>query len=242
MNINFIIPCYNEEKIIYNSIKYLLSILKNNRKINVFKITIIDDGSKDNTWNIIKRLNLEENRIKGIKLLTNYGHLSALNAGFQENNYDYVGMIDVDFYIELPNDTIDELIKHMSTNNYDIIQIVRDEYLTNKIFKSVSSDLFYLLYNFISNIKITSGAPDFRIINSNVIKKFNVLKYKILFRREIHAYNFKIKYLKKPQKINNQRKSKFTFFKMLNLALESFIYNTGYLTKKNDFIISERIK
>tara|TARA_B110000971_G_scaffold53227_2_gene54138 strand:- start:400 stop:1128 length:729 start_codon:yes stop_codon:yes gene_type:complete len=242
MNINFILPCYNEEKIIYNSIKYLLSILKNNRKINAFKITIIDDGSKDNTWNIIKRLNLEENRIKGIKLLKNYGHLSALNAGFQENNYGYVGMIDVDFYLGLPNDTIDELIKHMSTNNYDIVQIEREEYLTKKIFKPVTSVLFYLLYNFISNIKITSGAPDFRIINSKVIEKLNVLKYKIFFRREIHAYDFKIKFLKKPVKILNERKSKFTFFKMLNFALESLIYNTGYLKKKNDFIISERIE
>jgi glycosyltransferase involved in cell wall biosynthesis len=49
MKINFIIPSYNGEKILYNLMKHLHNTLKNNKKIGTFKITIIDDGSKGNT-------------------------------------------------------------------------------------------------------------------------------------------------------------------------------------------------
>ena len=87
MNINFIIPCFNEEEILYDSIKYLVDKIKK-KKINEFQITLVDDGSTDSTWDIIKKLNLEEKRIKGIKLSKNFGHLSALNAGFRENHYE----------------------------------------------------------------------------------------------------------------------------------------------------------
>ena len=64
MNINFIIPCFNEEKIIYKSIKYLIEKIKKSNYLNEFEITLVDDGSSDNTWSIIQKLNLENNRIK----------------------------------------------------------------------------------------------------------------------------------------------------------------------------------
>ena len=239
MNINFIIPCFNEEKIIYKSIKYLIEEIKKSNYLNEFEITLVDDGSSDNTWSIIQKLNLENNRIKGIKLLKNYGHLSALNAGFRENNLDYICMLDADFMLEFPKDMVEKLIVEMSKNEYDIIQVARNQYLAN-FFKTTTSNLFYLLFNFISNVKIIANAPDFRIINYKVFKKLNSLSHKIFFRREILAFDFKIKILTYDQ--ISMRKSKFTFLKMLSFALESLIFNTGFLKKKSDFIVRERIK
>lgn len=238
MNINFIIPCFNEEEILYDSIKYLVDKIKK-KKINEFQITLVDDGSTDSTWDIIKKLNLEEKRVKGIKLSKNFGHLSALNAGFRENHYEYILMLDADFRIEFPENMVDNLIEAMNLNNHDIIQVARDNYHSNFL-KTSTSNLFYLLFNFISNVKIIVSAPDFRIINYRVIKKLNSLNYKIFFRREIHAFDFKIKVLSFDQ--TTSRKSKFTFLKMFNFAFESLIFNTGFLKKKSDFIINERIK
>ncbi len=239
MNINFIIPCFNEEKIIYESIKYLIEKIKKNKYLNEFEITLIDDGSSDNTWAIIRKLNLEDNRIKGIKLLKNYGHLSALNSGFRENNLNYICMLDADFMIEYPKDMIEKLIEAMSTNDYDIIQVARDKYHSN-FFKTTTSKLFYLLFNLISNVKIIVSAPDVRIINYKVSKKLNSLNHKIFFRREIVAFDFKIKILSFD--LSTLRKSKFTFIKMLSFALESLFFNTGLIKKKSDFIVIERIK
>tara|TARA_B000000475_G_scaffold272259_1_gene272942 strand:- start:3698 stop:4417 length:720 start_codon:yes stop_codon:yes gene_type:complete len=239
MNVNFIIPCFNEEKIIYESIKYLIEKIKKNKYLNEFEIILVDDGSSDNTWPIIQKLNLEDNRIKGIKLLKNYGHLSALNAGFRENNLDYICMLDADFMLEYPKDMVEKLLEKMSTNQYDIIQVARDQYHANFL-KATSSKLFYFIFNFLSNVKIIVSAPDFRIMNYKVFKKLNSLNHKIFFRREIVAFDFKIKILSFDQ--SSVRKSKFTFLKMLSFALESLIFNTGLLKKKSDFIVKERIK
>ena len=159
-------------------------------RVKKFKITLVDDGSTDQTWNIISKLNIEDSRVKGLKLSKNFGHLSALNAGFKDNDYDYT-ILD-DFMLEFPKEIIDETIENMSTQNFDVVQIVRKGYQSS-FFKKYTSNLFYLLFNFVSNVKITASAPDFRIINYKVIEKLNSLKYKIFFRREIHSFNFKIK-------------------------------------------------
>ena len=123
MNINFIIPCFNEEEILFDSIKYLIDKLEKNEHLTKFQITLIDDGSKDDTWKIIKNLHDEDNRIKGIKFLKNFGHLAALNAGFKENNYEYVLMLDADFMIEFPKNMVDNLIEEID-GDYLIMYIL----------------------------------------------------------------------------------------------------------------------
>ena len=97
-------------------------------RVKKFKITLVDDGSTDQTWNIISKLNIEDSRVKGLKLSKNFGHLSALNAGFKDNDYDYIFMLDADFMLEFPKEIIDETIENMSTQNFDVVQIVRKGY------------------------------------------------------------------------------------------------------------------
>lgn len=162
-----------------------------------------------------------------------------MNAGFKENTYDYIVMLNADFMIEFPKNMVNRLIDEMSTNNYDIIQVVRENYYSNFI-KARTSNLFYTVFNFISNVKIISTAPDFRIVNYKVFNKLISLKHKIFFRREIHAYDFKIKILNFDQ--STQRKSKFTLIKMISFVFESLIFNTGFLKKKNNFVVSDRIR
>lgn len=237
MNINLVIPCYNEEEILYDSIKVLLDILIKNKYSNNFQITLIDDGSIDNTWSIIKKLHNEDKHICGIKFSQNYGHLAALNAGFKENNFEHILMLDADFMIEFPKNLVDQLIENMSKNDHDIIQVVRKKYFSS-FFKKSTSNMFYFVFNILSNVKIISSAPDFRIINSKVCEKLSLINHKIFFRREIHAYNFKIKLIYAEQKTS--RKSKFTLLKMLSFAFESLLFNTGFMRKKNNYKILER--
>ena len=73
--------------------------------------------------------------------------MSALNAGFRENDYEYILMLDADFRIEFGENMVDDLIEAMNLNNHDIIQVARDHYNSN-FFKISSSNLFYLLFNF----------------------------------------------------------------------------------------------
>ena len=93
-SITIIGPCYNEEK---NIEEYLNRILKICETLNFnYKIILVDDGSTDNTWKIILEKSKINNKIYGIKLSRNFGHQSAILAGLQHANSDYVFYSDVD--------------------------------------------------------------------------------------------------------------------------------------------------
>jgi glycosyltransferase involved in cell wall biosynthesis len=239
MNLNVLIPCFNEEKILYSNINYLSKKLNSCKYIGTYLITLIDDGSVDNTWKIVSKLNSENNKIKGIKLSKNFGHLTSLNIGFLKNNSHFVLMLDSDFRSEWRWTIILKMIKEIKVNNYDIIQIKRNEYKTTK-FKKYLSNLFYFLFNLISIKKIITGAPDFRIMNSKVLKKFRTIKRQIFFRKEILCHDFNIKIIEATQTIT--RKSKFTLLKNLKYVYEIMLCSFSQQTYKNiNKIIAETI-
>jgi|688.fasta_scaffold437042_2 glycosyltransferase involved in cell wall biosynthesis len=230
MNLNIIIPCYNEEAIIESNIIFLSKKINSLKYISAYSITLIDDGSVDNTWKIISKLSVQNNKIRGIKLLKNFGHLRSLNIGFIKNTSNFLLMMDLDFRSEWGVSIILKMIKEIKINNYDIVQIKRSEYETIKT-KKFFSDLFYFLFNLTFKKKIIIGAPDFRIMNSKVLKKFETIKHVIFFRKEILCHNFNIKILEAKQKIT--RKSKFTFYKNLKYVCEIILCTFMSQTHKN---------
>ena len=239
MNLNVLIPCFNEEKILYSNVNYLSKKLNSCKYINTYFITLIDDGSVDNTWKIVSKLNSENNKIKGIKLSKNFGHLTSLNIGFLKNNSHFVLMLDSDFRSEWGWTVILKMIKEIKVNNYDIIQIKRNEYKTTK-FKKYLSNLFYFLFNLINKKKIITGAPDFRIMNSKVLKKLRTIERQIFFRKEILCHNFNVKIIEAKQTIT--RKSKFTLLKNLKYVYEIMLCSFSQQTYKNiNKIIAETI-
>ena len=96
-----ITPCLNEEAIIESSVQTLLDTLqnlstKNLIDINSSKLLVVDDGSSDNSWNILKKLHNAESKIHCIKLSRNFGHQNALLSGILNSNEDLVITIDID--------------------------------------------------------------------------------------------------------------------------------------------------
>ena len=103
MKLNVIIPCYNESPVIIEAAKEIskeLEYIKMASKISDYEIIFIDDGSKDNTWDLIKKISGQH--IHGIKLSRNVGHQNALWAGYEysQNKCDMVISIDADLQQE----------------------------------------------------------------------------------------------------------------------------------------------
>ena len=89
-NFNIIVPCFNEEEVLPETIKILLTELNNLASLNLIekdssKIIFIDDGSNDQTWEILSKEIKEHKNISGIKLSRNFGHQNALLAGMLES-------------------------------------------------------------------------------------------------------------------------------------------------------------
>ena len=93
-SLGIIAPCYNEEKNIKEFYDRILNIIS---KLNIdYKFYFIDDGSLDLTWEEIKHLKSKDDNVSGIKFSRNFGHQSALFAGIQKAEEDYILILDVD--------------------------------------------------------------------------------------------------------------------------------------------------
>ena len=109
-----VVPCYNEEKVIEETIRRLnikMSDLIGERIISdQSKIVFIDDGSKDNTWKLIKKYNLNNELIKGVKLSRNRGHQNALLAGLMTVKSDCDIVISLDADLQDDVEVIDKFV------------------------------------------------------------------------------------------------------------------------------------
>ena len=91
---SIIIPVFNSEKIVEQTVRETIIALES-YKLN-FEIILINDGSTDQSWKVIKKLANEFNNIKSINLLKNYGQHTAIFCGIQHTNGDYVITMDDD--------------------------------------------------------------------------------------------------------------------------------------------------
>ncbi|KRL36454.1 glycosyltransferase family 2 protein [Liquorilactobacillus uvarum] len=219
--LTIVIPAFNEEKILPNSIRRLLKIeerLINNQKPDYMAdILIVDDGSSDKTWKIIESEHRKHTTIKGIKLSRNFGHQNALIAGLKEaiNTADVVVTIDADL-----QDDPTAILKMFSRfiAGVEIVYGVRNNRETDTWFKRNSALFFYKLLNFIG-VKLIPNHADFRLMSKRVIKVF--LQYQernIFIRGIIPMLGFrttKVYYKRTPRLAG---KSKYPLTKMLSFA------------------------
>ena len=116
-SITVIGPCYNE----YDNIDEFVSRIKNIlEKLNLeYEILLVDDGSKDNTWQKILEHCEKNNKIRGIKFTRNFGHQSAIMAGINFANSDYVFFSDVD--LQDPPELLEQMYKKITKNNLNVV-------------------------------------------------------------------------------------------------------------------------
>ena len=148
-SITIIGPCYNEED---NLDEYIERITKILEKLNLeYKIILVDDGSKDKTWQKILENSKKNKKIYGIKFTKNFGHQSAIMAGINSADSDYVFFSDVD--LQDPPEVLEKMYYEILSKK---INIVFGKRLNNNenFFKKYTSILFYKFFNLLSDTKI----------------------------------------------------------------------------------------
>ncbi|MGB8450886.1 MAG: glycosyltransferase family 2 protein [Anaerocolumna sp.] len=182
-----VIPCYNEQEVLQEAaaqIKVKLDNLMKSGKISEkSRIVFVNDGSIDNTWNIIRNLRENNNIFTGINLSTNQGHQNALLAG----------MLTVkelaDFVITMDADLQDDIgaIEKM-TDKYlegcDIVYGVRSSRERDSFFKRFTAEAFYKLMKFLDANTIYNHA-DYRLMSRRAIEGLSEFKEVTLFLRGI---------------------------------------------------------
>lgn len=116
-NISVVIPLYNEEESLPELISWIERVM--NEHNYTYEVLLIDDGSKDNSWNVIEQLHQQNKHIKGIRFRRNYGKSAALNVGFHKAVGNVIITMDAD--LQDSPDEIPELYNMIVRDGYDIV-------------------------------------------------------------------------------------------------------------------------
>jgi len=245
-----IVPCYNEQEVLNQTAKILRDklnkLIQENKISNQSKIMFIDDGSRDQTWNIILKLNQQEKIFSGIKLSRNRGHQNALLAGLlsAKDLCDITISLDADLQDDI--NTIDKMLEEYK-NGYEIIYGVRDSRQTDSFFKKTSAQFFYRFMKFIG-CEIIFNHADFRLISKRALEDLNNFHEVNLFLRGIiPMIGYKSCIVNYARQKRMAGKSKYSFRKMLEFAIDGitslsvkpirFIFFIYFLIALSDFIL-----
>jgi len=219
-----IAPCYNEEKNIKVFYERLLFVIK---KLDIdYKFYFIDDGSSDLTWKVIKDLKLKDKNISAIKFSRNFGHQSALFAGIQKANEDYVFILDVD--LQDPPELLSKMYHKIVSEKFNIIYAQRNKSYEG-FFKKSTSKLFYKIYNFLVEIKIPENTSDFRIFDKKVLTELKKFKEQNPFYRGIIPWlGFKSDKVLFDRLNRSDGVTGWSIKKMVNFALDGILSFSNY--------------
>lgn len=226
-----VIPCYNEEEVIQETTKRLNkkinSLIKDKIISNKSKVLYVNDGSKDNTWNIIENITKENNYFSGICLSRNKGHQNALLAGLMtaKEHADFVISMDADLQDDI--EAIDEMIKKYFEGN-EIVYGVRSSRKKDSFFKKTSAELFYKFIKKM-DVDIVFNHADYRLASKRVLNDLEKYKETNLFLRAIFptiGYKSDVVYYERNERFAGT--SKYPLKKMLNFAWDGI---TSFSTK-----------
>ena len=221
-SISIVCPCFNEEEILSSSIQTLLSLLEQLSKkglidIETSRILLVDDGSTDNTWKILKEYALSNKNINCLKLTRNFGHQKALLAGILNSNQDMVVTIDVDLQDDI------HVIEKMIIKSYEgceIVYGVKIDQSSEGALKKIFSRGFYSLLSIFVPKAIPHHA-DFRLLTKRAVDSLKEFKeYNVYLRGIIPLLGYKSEIIEYAIKARSAGKTKYSFKKMISLALD----------------------
>ena len=170
MNISVVIPLLNEKESLIELTDSLIDVMKSYNFS--YEIIFIDDGSSDNSWNILEELSSKSDTIKGIKFHRNYGKSQALHAGFLKSQGKVVFTMDADLQDD-PKE-IPAMYDMIMNDNFDLVSGWKKKRFDSLIFKNIPSKIFNFAARTTSGIKLNDFNCGLKAFKKDVIKSINV--------------------------------------------------------------------
>ena len=213
--ISIVTPFYNEEASVEQYFRELIKVLKPLKC--EFEIICVDDGSIDETNNLLLKEAKSNRNVKVIKLSRNFGKEAALSAGIDAASGDAVIPFDAD--LQDPPSLIPEMISKWE-EGYKVVLAQRKS-RNDKIFKKISAALYYKIAAYLTSNHMPQNVGDFRLMDKEVILAVRALKERNRFMKGILSWvgfkTFTLQY-KRPERIKGE--SHLSFSMLLRLALD----------------------
>ena len=212
--LSIVSPLYNEE----GNVNALVDrIIASVRPLDVsYEIILVDDGSKDNTWESISDACASDPNTIGVRLSRNFGHQHALLAGLSAARGQAIISLDGD--LQHPPERIPDLLE-LWNKGYDIVQTKRQDQHIASPFKRITSNLFYRFFSLMTNVYLDPGSSDFRLLDRKVLD--TILSFKdtdLFFRGAVQWVGFKTTTLPFDAEPRFSGTTKYSLSKMLKFA------------------------
>jgi len=170
MDVSIVIPSYDEAESLPELTEWIKRVCTANNLS--FEAIIVDDGSLDNSWEVIEQLSDADSRFKGIKFQRNYGKSAALNEGFKAAKGDVVITMDAD--MQDSPDEIPALRNMIMIDGYDIVSGWKKKRYDNKLTKNLPSKIFNAAARYSSGIKLHDFNCGLKAYRNKVVKSIEV--------------------------------------------------------------------
>jgi predicted glycosyltransferase len=219
--ISVVIPMYCEEEVVDICYKRVVNNLnKLSDKYN-YEIIFINDGSKDSTLEILKKIASNDDNVKIISFSRNFGHQAAVTAGIRNVTGDAVIIMDAD--LQDPPELFEGMIEKWE-EGYEVVYGKRKTREGESIFKLLTARMFYNTLNKLSEIEIPKDTGDFRLVDRKVIDVIATLPEHNKFLRGLFSWVGFNQYAYEYNRVNRVAgKTKYPFKKMFKLATDGIL-------------------
>jgi len=218
--ISIVVPCFNEEEALPFFYEEINKTIKEMKDVD-FEVIFINDGSKDNTLNLLRKYS--SNKIfRYISFSRNFGKEAAILAGFRASNGDYVAMMDAD--LQDPPKLLPEMYSAVSKEGYDSAATRRTTRKGEPPVRSFFAHKFYSIINKISDADIVDGARDYRLMNRKMVNAILDMSEVNRFSKGIFGWiGFKTKWIEFENVERVAGKTKWSFWKLFKYSIEGIV-------------------
>lgn len=226
--LSIVVPVHNEHDTIdkfYNTIQSL----ELGRDITI-EYVFVDDGSTDDTLDILKRLHKMDSVVHYTSFSRNFGKEAGLYAGLQRAQGDYVTVMDVD--LQDPPELLPQMLQLVREQKYDVVATRRANRKGEAIIRSWFSKQFYKVMNKISDVPLVDGARDYRIMTRQVVDSLLKLSENQRFSKGMFNWvGFKVKYISFENVPRSGGVSSWSFWSLSKYAVQGIVsFSTVPLT------------
>ena len=218
--IELIVPCFNESEVLplfYEETSKVMDKLEGYEYSYIF----VNDGSRDNTIDIIKSFAEKDDKVKYISFSRNFGKEAAMLSGLRYSTADYVGILDAD--LQHSPDLIPEMLKALE-EGYDVAAAKRTDRKGEAGIKSALSAKFYKIANKITEVEIDEGAQDFRVMKRKVVDAMVSMTEYNRFTKGIFSFvGFKTKWFPHENVERAAGETKWSLRKLLKYAIDGIL-------------------
>lgn len=219
--LSIVVPCYNEEETIRPFLEATKKVEQAMADNLVFDYIFVNDGSKDNTLEVLRQVSDEFSNVHYLSFSRNFGKEAALLAGLENATGDLVTVMDVDLQ-DPPEMLVD--MYNLIQNGYDVVGTRRVDRTGEPIIRSFFANMFYKIINAVSDTEMVDGARDFRLMTRQVIDSILELNEVNRFSKGIFSWvGFNVIYLPYENRERVAGETSWNFWSLLRYSIEGFI-------------------